>query len=158
MMPQAGTRATKSLAAASFSHIVGDITMLKATKAVAAAAGVMGVLAAGTVSADSLYTYHQGGIIEVMSPGRAVSFDVGSKHVIGYFYGKGKACHLAVVLADVDGGEQGFDSPGTRVVVPVVPGKRVQVDASNGQSAEFHCGPGASRMTARIVDRAPYKS
>lgn len=132
--------------------------MLKATKAVAAAAGVMGVLVAGPVSADSVNKYHQGGLIEVMSPGRAVSFDVGSKHVIGYFYGKGNACELAVVLADIDGGEQGFDSPGTRVVMAVVAGKRFRIDASNGQSAEFHCGPAASRMTARIVDRAPYKS
>jgi hypothetical protein len=131
---------------------------LKATKAVAAAAGVMGVLAAGVVSADSLYHAPKGSYLEVMAPGRAASFDVGSKHAIGYFITQNNACHLTVVLADLEGGEAGTDSPGTRFVVPVLPGKGLQLDTASGQSAEFFCGPGASRMTARTYDRAPYKS
>lgn len=131
--------------------------MLKATKAVAAAAGVMGVLAAGAVLADSVPTA-EGSKHEIMAPRQGLSLDIGGKHAIGYFETKDNACYLTVVVADVAGGESGLDSPGTRFVVPVVPGRGVQVDASAGQSAEFFCGPGATRMNARVFDRAPYKS
>lgn len=132
--------------------------MLKATKAVAAAAGVMGVLAAGAVFADSATKVDLGSKHEIMSPGRGLSLDIGGKHAVGYFETKDNACQLTVVVADVMGGETGLDSPGTRFVVPVVPGRGVQVDASAGQSAEFFCGPGATQMNARVFDRAPYKS
>jgi hypothetical protein len=132
--------------------------MLKATKAVAAAAGVMGVLAAGAVLADTVSKVAQGGKHEIMAPGRGLSLDIGGKHAVGYFETKNNACHLTVVVADLTGGETGLDSPGTRFVVPVFPGSGVQVDASAGQSAEFFCGPGATRMNARVFDRAPYKS
>ncbi|MCC7251059.1 hypothetical protein [Hyphomicrobium sp.] len=133
--------------------------MLKATrKTVAAAAGVMGVLAAGAVFADPAAKVDQGSKHEIMSPGRGLSLDIGGKHAVGYFETKDNACHLTVVVADVTGGETGLDSPGTRFVVPVIPGRGVQVDASAGQSAEFFCGPGATRMNARVFDRAPYKS
>lgn len=132
--------------------------MLKATKAVAAAAGLMGVLAAGAVLADSVSKVDQGSKHEIMAPGRGLSLDIGGKHAVGYFETKNNACHLTVVVADAAGGETGLDSPGTRFVLPVMPGRGVQVDASAGQSAEFFCGPGATRMNARVFNRAPYKS
>ncbi len=132
--------------------------MLKATKAVAAAAGVMGVLAAGSVFADSVSKVDQGSKHEIMAPGRGLSLDIGGKHAVGYFETRDNACHLTVVVADLSGGETGLDSPGTRFIVPVMPGRGVQLDASAGQSAEFFCGPGATRMNARVFDRAPYKS
>jgi hypothetical protein len=129
--------------------------MLKATKmAVAAAAGVMGVLAAGAVFADSSekrdYTN--------MMPGHGTSLEFGGKHAIGYFQIKDNTCHLTVVVANSDGGETGLDSPGTRFVIPVPLGKGVQVDASAGQSAEFLCSLDGTEMNARVFDRAPYKS
>lgn len=131
--------------------------MLKATKA-AAAAGVMGVLAVGAASADSLIKFHKASTVEVMSPGRGVSLDIGGKHAVGYFVAKNKACYLTVVMADTAGGVDGVDSPGTRFVVPVIPGRGALMDAAAGQSVEFFCGPGAARMTARVFDRAGYKS
>ncbi len=128
--------------------------MLKATKTVAAAAGVMGVLAAGAVFADSPskndYTN--------MMPGHGTSLEFGGKHAVGYFQVKDDACHLTVVVADSEGGESGLDSPGTRFVIPVQPGKGIQVDASAGQSAEFLCTTDGTEMNARVFDRAPYKS
>jgi hypothetical protein len=124
-----------------------------------AAVSVMGVLAAGAVFAEqAAVKVDQGSSHEIMVPGRGLSLDIGGKHAVGYFQTKDAACHLTVVVADVSGGENGLDSPGTRFVVPVAPGKGVQVDASAGQSAEFFCGPGATRMNARVFDRAPYKS
>jgi hypothetical protein len=132
--------------------------MLKATKAVAAAAGVMGVLAAGVVSAEPMFHAQPGSAVEVMTPGRGISLDIGGKHAIGYFVANNKACHLTVVVADAFGDQASLDSPGTRFVTPVVQGKIFKVDAGAGQSAEFFCGHGASRMIARVYDRAPYKS
>ena len=128
--------------------------MLKATKAVAAAASVMGVLAAGAVFADSPsksdYTN--------MMPGHGTSLEIGGKHAVGYFQIKDDSCHLTVVLADSEGGASGIDSPGTRFVIPVLPGKGIQVDSSSGQSAEFRCTTDGTEMNARVFDRAPYKS
>jgi hypothetical protein len=128
--------------------------MLKATKTVAAAAGVMGVLAAGAVFAGSP---SKTDYINMM-PGHGTSLQFGGKHAVGYFQVKNDACHLTVVVADSNGGESGLDSPGTRFVIPVMPGKGIQVDASAGQSAEFLCDVEGTEMNARVFDRAPYKS
>lgn len=132
--------------------------MLKATKAVAAAAGVMGVLAAGAVFADSAVTAKLGSHYEIMMPGRGLSLDVGDKRAVGYFQTRDEACYLTIVVADAAGGETGQDSPGTRFVAPVAPGRNVQLDTSAGRSAEFLCGPGGTRMSARVFNRTPYKS
>jgi hypothetical protein len=136
--------------------------MKKATKIVAAAGVVASVLAAGVglVWADSVgFTIQadRGSDNEIMTPGHGLSLEIGGKHAVGYFETKDAACHLTIVLANTDGAEGG-DSPGTRIVVPVLPGRGLQVDAANGRSAEFFCGPGAERMNARVFDRAPYKS
>lgn len=128
--------------------------MLKATKAVAVAAGVMGVLAASAVFAGSPSKNHYTN----MMPGHGTSLEFGGKRAVGYFQVKGDACHLTVVVADSKGGESGLDSPGTRFVIPVQPGKGIQVDASAGQSAEFLCTMDGTEMNARVFDRAPYKS
>lgn len=127
--------------------------MKKATSFVAAAA-VVGVLAASAVYAGSASQ----GEAEIMSPRQGVSFEIGDKHAISYFEPKDEACHLTVVLADGNGGESGFDSPGTRFVVQVLPGRAFNVDASAGRSAEFTCAPGANKMSARVFDRSPYRS
>jgi hypothetical protein len=128
--------------------------MLKATKAVAAAAGVMGVLAAGVVFAASPSKSDY----KNMMPGHGVSLEIGGKHAVGYFQIKDDACHLTVVVADVDGGPAGADSPGTRFIIPVLPGKGIQVDSGSGQSVEFLCGQDGTEMNARVFDRLPYKS
>lgn len=121
-------------------------------------AGVTAVVAAGAVLAGSVSKAELGSDNEVLTPGRGLSLDIGGKHAIGYFITQNDACHLTVVVADATGGETGLDSPGTRITVPVMPGRGLQVDASAGRSAEFFCGPGGTRMHARVFDRAPYKS
>lgn len=130
--------------------------MVKATKLVLVAS-VTALLAAGAVTAGSIEKAKLGSGNEYMTPGRGLSLHFGGKHAVSYFESKDNACHLTLVLASEGGGETG-DSPGTRIVVPVLPGRGLQVDAGAGQSAEFFCGPGATRMNARVFDRAPYKS
>lgn len=127
--------------------------MLKSAHAVALAAAMMGVAFASGVSAHDL-KYGDA----TLAPGRGVSLEIGGKHAVGYFQTKDSACHLTVVVADAAGGETETDSPGTRYVVPVLPGKGFRIDASAGRSAEFFCGPGAETMNARVFDREPYKS
>jgi hypothetical protein len=129
--------------------------MKKAT--LVAAVAVVGVLAASAVYAGSSSQAVRGET-EIMSPGHGVSLEIGGKHAIGYFEAKDEACHLTVVLADINGGESGTDSPGTRIIVPVLAGRNLQIDASAGRSVEFSCAPGASQMSARVFDRSPYKS
>ena len=139
--------------------------MKKATKVVAAVGVVASVLAAGagigmaTADEGLIYSITRDGPqgTELM-PGRGLSLEIGGKHAVGYFETKDSACNLTVVLAAADGGEDGRDSPGTRIVVPVLPGKNLLVDAADGKSAEFFCGPGGAKMTTRVFDRTPYKS
>jgi hypothetical protein len=136
--------------------------MKKATKVVAAVGVVASVLAAGAgfgMAGEGL-SYSEAAIQDTETqfvPGRGMSLEIGGKHAVGYFETKNAACHLTLVLASADGAEIG-DSPGTRFVVPVLPGRGLQIDAANGKSAEFFCGPGAAKMNARVFDRAPYKS
>lgn len=94
----------------------------------------------------------------MMNPGQGLSLDVGGKHVVSYFEPKSELCSLTVVMADALGGATGTDSPGTRIIVPVAPGKALRIDAAErSQSAEFFCGPAGRKMAARIFERQPYK-
>ena len=93
----------------------------------------------------------------VMTPGKGLSLDIGGKHTMNYFETKDGGCSLMIVMAAQDGGLSGTDTPGTRIHIPVAPGKAVQVDASQNKSAEFICGPGGTKMSARIFEREPYK-
>lgn len=127
--------------------------MLKTAQAVALAAAMMGVALAYGASAHDVRNGDA-----TLAPGRGVSLEIGGKHAVGYFQTKDAACHLTVVVADAAGGEAGTDSPGTRFVVPVLPGRGFRIDASAGRSAEFFCGPGAATMTARVFDREAYRS
>ena len=131
--------------------------MLKATKRIALVS-VSALMAAGAALAGSAITADRGSDHEIMAPKRGLSLEIGGKYAVSYFETLNNACHLTVVLADRAGGETGLDSPGTRIVVPVVPGRGFQLDSANGRSAEFFCGPGAAQMSARVFDRAPYKS
>lgn len=131
--------------------------MLKSTKRLALLGMSAVVVAAGAALAGEAIKADRGSDHEIMMPGRGLSLSFGGKHAVGYFETKDAACHLTLVLAAKEGGEFG-DSPGTRIVVPVLPGRGLQIDAPANQSAEFFCGPGAERMSARVIERAPYKS
>jgi hypothetical protein len=94
---------------------------------------------------------------EIMRPIQGLSLEIGGKKAIGYFETKDDACHLTLMVADANG-ETGTDSPGTRITVPVLPGRGLRLDTASGRSAEFFCGPAGAKMNARVFDRAPYKS
>jgi hypothetical protein len=89
----------------------------------------------------------------VMSPGKGLSLDIGTKHAVSYFEGKTEGCQLTVVVAKNADGEVSEDSPGTRFTALVSPGASAIIDAADGKSAEFRCGPSAKNMSARVFDR-----
>lgn len=129
---------------------------MKSAFKIAAAAAVVG---AGLLSGAALGVNEglQPGQNIVMTPGKGLSMDVGSKHTLSYFEPKEQACSLTIVLAGIEGGMSGNDTPGTRISVHVAPGKTLRLDAAQDKSAEFMCGPGGAKMNARVYDRAPYK-
>ena len=118
---------------------------------------VSAVVAAGAALAGSGLPTDRGSDHEIMSPKRGLSLAVGGKHTVSYFETLNNACHLTVMVADVEG-DAFAAGPGTRIVVPVSQGTGFKLDTATGASAEFFCGPGAEQMSARVYDRAPYKS
>lgn len=91
-----------------------------------------------------------------MTPGKGLSLDVGPKHTMTYYEQKDGACGVTVVIAGVEGGVKGDDTPGTRVTATVMPGTALRIDAAGEKSAEFFCGPAGRKMNARVFDREAY--
>lgn len=130
--------------------------MSKAMKRIALVS-VSAALAAGAALAGSGIPSDRGSDHEIMAPKRGLSLAIGGKHTVSYFETLNNACHLTVMFADTEG-DALVVGPGTRIVVPVSQGSGFKLDTASGASAEFFCGPGAERMSARVYDRAPYKS
>jgi hypothetical protein len=65
-------------------------------------------------------------------------------------------CSLTIVMAAVEGGMAGTDTPGTRISVLVSPNRALRIDASQNKTAEYACGAGGKSMTARVFDREDY--
>lgn len=128
--------------------------MIMLAKVAAAAAVVAGItLATSTIGAPA----EDLAAVE-MVPGKALELKIGHKHGISYFAPEAQLCSLTVVLAD-EGEEVAADEADrTRIVVPVAPGKALRIDGTQERSAEFFCGPGGQKMTARVFKREHYKA
>lgn len=93
-----------------------------------------------------------------MSPGKAVELQIGDQHAISYFQPSPDGCSLTVVLADGQPGEGGQEAHGTRMVVPIAPGKTARIDGTQRKSADFVCGEKGEKMDARVYERQSYKA
>lgn len=93
----------------------------------------------------------------LMTPGKALELQIGDQHAISYFQPASEGCNLTVVLAEGQPGEGGQEAHGTRLVVPVAPGKTVRIDGTQRKSADFVCGPKGKKMNATVLDREAYK-
>lgn len=91
-----------------------------------------------------------------MTPGKGLSLDVGNKHTMTYYEQKDGACGITIVVAAIEGGMTGSDTPGTRISTTVMPGTAFRLDAANAQSAEFFCGPAGRKMNAKVFEREGY--
>ncbi len=94
----------------------------------------------------------------LMSPGKALELQIGDQHAVTYFQPGKDGCQLTVVIADGQPGEGGQEAHGTRLVLPVAPGKTVRVDGTQKKSADFVCGPKGKKMNAKVFDRESYKA
>ena len=83
-----------------------------------------------------------------MKPLYGVSFDVGSKHAVGYFTSEKGECKLIVTMAD----EPNWDDEvpaftATRFEASVPPGKATRLRSGDGNAIEFKCQTGAQAMS-----------
>jgi hypothetical protein len=89
-----------------------------------------------------------------MKPLMAASFDVGAKHVVGYFLNTDSRCKLTLMIAEATYDEDHAPSaPTLRVQLTVNPGKKAHIDTDEGKSLHFACEPNALAMDVVLLDR-----
>jgi|APFre7841882630_1041343.scaffolds.fasta_scaffold183617_1 hypothetical protein len=89
-----------------------------------------------------------------MKPLMAASFDVGTKHVVGYFLSADSRCKLTLMIGEADAQEQDeTPRPGLRVQMTVSPGKKAHIDTEEGKSLHFACAPDGSAMNVWLLNR-----
>lgn len=94
----------------------------------------------------------------VMTPGKGVSFYMGSKHGITHFTAQDGACNLTVAIGEQPA-QDGMNPTGSaRVQVAVVPGKPARVGTSEGQVLVFDCAPDAQSMKLDMPENVKFKA
>ncbi len=105
------------------------------------AAGLAACLAAASTAAVAQNVRHL-----TLTPGKGVSFYMGSKHGITLFTPDNGACNLTVTIAE-NPDQQGMASmTASRVKMSVVPGKPARVETAEGQALVFACNADAQTM------------
>ena len=89
----------------------------------------------------------------VMRPLKAISLDVGSKHVVGYFLNTEGQCKLTLMIADAQDEAAEPSAQILRLRLMVEPGKAALVDATEGRPIQFACKSDATAMTASLLDQ-----
>jgi hypothetical protein len=89
-----------------------------------------------------------------MKPLKAISLDVGSKHVVGYFLNAEGQCKLTLMIADAVRDET--SEPSTQIMrlrLMVEPGRAALVDTTDGRLLQFGCEGDAQAMNATLLDQ-----
>ncbi|HST36947.1 MAG TPA: hypothetical protein VLK25_10015 [Allosphingosinicella sp.] len=89
-----------------------------------------------------------------MKPLKAISLDVGSKHVVGYFLNAEGQCKLTLMIADA--ARDDSSEPSTQVMrlrLMVEPGRSALVDTTEGRMLQFACESQAQAMNASLLDQ-----
>jgi hypothetical protein len=109
---------------------------MNSIKSIIAATTLAGILSVNAVPASQA-----GDTGWTMKPLSGVSFDVGTKHAVGYFLSESGRCMLTVVVADqMRGDDVPTDTP-IRFHVAIDAGKNARFDTAEGKSLQFACGP-----------------
>jgi hypothetical protein len=92
-----------------------------------------------------------------MKPMKAISLDVGSKHVVGYFLDGEGRCKLTLMIADAYR-EDAVTPPSqtVRVRLMVEPGRSATVDTTDGRLLQFGCESSAQAMNATLLDQVAF--
>jgi len=89
-----------------------------------------------------------------MKPLKAISLDVGSKHVVGYFLNAEGQCKLTLMIADAARDESSEPSAQImRLRLMVEPGRAALVDTTDGRLLQFGCEGDAQAMNASLLDQ-----
>jgi len=89
-----------------------------------------------------------------MKPLNAISLDVGSKHVVGYFLNAEGQCKLTLMIADAARDESSEPSAQVmRLRLMVEPGRSALVDTTEGRMLQFACESQAQAMNASLLDQ-----
>lgn len=83
----------------------------------------------------------------VMTPGKGVSFYMGSKHGITHFLSENGACLLTLAIGDNPDMEGMNPGASTRITMTVVPGRPAKVETTEGQTLMLGCAQDAQSMT-----------
>ncbi len=85
---------------------------------------------------------------------KAISLDVGSKHVVGYFLDAEGQCKLTLMIADAVRDETSEPpSQIMRLRLMVEPGRSALVDTTDGRLLQFGCESKAQAMSATLLDQ-----
>jgi hypothetical protein len=89
-----------------------------------------------------------------IKPLKAISLDVGSKHVVGYFLNSEGQCRLTLMIADAFRDDSSDpSSQAMRLRLMVEPGRSALVDTTDGRLLQFGCEPNAQAMNATLLDQ-----
>lgn len=85
----------------------------------------------------------------IMKPNRAMSLDVGSKHVVGYFLRQDGICKLTAMFAD----NTEVAANAAQLQLEVHAGEAARIATAEGNTLRFFCLGRAEAMTATVLDR-----
>ena len=92
----------------------------------------------------------------VLTPGKGVSFYMGSKHGITLFTPDKGACNLTVTIAENPDQEGMASATASRVKMAVVPGKPARVETAEGQALVFDCQSDGQTMKLDMPENFKY--
>jgi hypothetical protein len=116
-----------------------------ATKILSAAI-VAGVFMTGAVEAGDING------VKSMKPFEGVSFDVGTKHAVGYFYKAGHTCRLVLTLADAPSFDTIQTFSATREEASISAGDVARFNLSEDKTFEFACNTEALAMNIKEIE------
>jgi hypothetical protein len=88
-----------------------------------------------------------------MKPKHGISFDVGTKHVIGYFLNDNNLCNLTLMVAEAFNGDDVPSETAARFEVAIDAGKTARLDTAEGKSLEFACMADAQAMSVKALEQ-----
>jgi hypothetical protein len=116
---------------------------MNSMKKILAATVLAGILSANGVPASQA---GEASSVRTMKPLQGVSFDIGTKHGVGYFLGESGQCKLTLVVADkMKGDELPSDTP-VRFDAAIDAGTEARFDTAEGMSLQFACAAGTQAM------------
>jgi hypothetical protein len=95
---------------------------------------------------------------KILTPTKAQSFEIGSKHALAFYQAEKNACKVTVILSDR------FDEKAVTYTVAlhfkakVASGSAARVDTTDGRTLSFTCTTGASTLIVQAPEHVALKA